>query len=109
MRESTDEGSQLWKSEVEVEEEEKYSYVWRRRTSDTTGTMEGIRSELLCQKEALTTFHLCFLRFQAQISTGNILRLSYQIRFSFPSGILKFPGDFKKRQEDPASFLISGF
>lgn len=35
LKESTDESSQLWKSEVEMEEEEKYGYVWRRRTSET--------------------------------------------------------------------------
>lgn len=35
LGESTDEGFQLWKSEVEMEEEEKHSYVWRRTTSET--------------------------------------------------------------------------
>lgn len=53
LGESTNEGSQLWKSQAEMEEEEKYRYVWGRRTSNSIGTMESIRSELLCQKEVL--------------------------------------------------------
>lgn len=102
-----DEDSQLWKAEAEMEEEEDYSHVWRKRNS--IGTMESIRSELLCQEEAFgTAFHLCFLRFQARISTGNILRPRDQIRFSSPNGNLKLQTDFKKRQ-DPAQFLIRGF
>lgn len=67
----------------------------------------SIRSKLLWQS-FWTVFPLCFLRFQARLSTGNILRLRYQIRFCFPNGNLRLQTDFKKRR-DPAYFLISGF
>lgn len=70
--------------------------------------MEALGVTPVTKRGFWTVFPFCFLRSQAQLSTGNNLRPRYQMRFSFPNGNLKLQSDFKKRQ-DPPYFLISGF
>lgn len=90
---------------------EKDSYVWRRGTSETQQAWcKGLVAIFYVRESLLDSVqrHLCFLRLQARISTGNIVRPTHQIRFFLPKGNIKLKTDFKKRQ-DPAYFLISSF